>query len=274
MTIAYQHRPLSKILAPAGSQHDEKAQTAYEAAAKESQVDDVPEKYRGKSAKDIIEMHQNSEKRLGQIQNEVGQLRGLVSDLSQIQRASTPVTEDTEDLDLSGDELLQDPVGSMRKVVQHELKPMREEQVRASEQGTVTKEANALITDFPKMEETVASQEFLEFVQRTPSRLADQNVAATSEGVDAIYAARRLLEDFDDFQKSTSPGYGKESPVEKAKKVANEGSGSAMKTSSDDLIHESDVITLINSDPDKYRSPSFQKALLAAIREGRYVKNG
>lgn len=274
MTTAYQHRPLSKILAPAGSQHDEKTPTDSESAVEESTVNDIPEKYRGKSAKDIIEMHQNSEKRLGQIQNEVGQLRGLVSDLSQIQRASTPVTEDTEDLDLSGDELLQDPVGSMRKVVQHELKPMREEQARASDQDVLAKETNALVTEFPDMEKIVASQKFQEFVQRTPSRLADQNVAATSDGVDAVFAARRLLEDFSDFQTTTSPDYGKETPVEKAKKVANEGSGSAMKTSSDDLIHESDVITLINSDPDKYRSPSFQKSLLSAIREGRYVKNG
>jgi hypothetical protein len=37
-------------------------------------------------------------------------------------------------------------------------------------------------------------------------------------------------------------------------------------------VYESDVLKLIQSDPEKYRSPTFQRELAKAIRENRYVK--
>lgn len=281
MTIAYQHRPLSKILAPTAGREQAKSLTEEPKPRDEKgrfvAADDsnVPEKYRGKSVEDVIKMHQNSESRLGQLQNEVGQLRGLVSDLSMLQREPAPTTEPEEDLDLSGDDLLRDPAKAIQQVVQRELKPLKEARDHESSQSIIDKATNDLMRDFPDMESIVMQPEFAKFVDRTPSRQRLRDVAATGQGLDAVNAARTLLEDYADFQAATAPSEDEtkeETPVDKARQVANEGAGGDARVTSDELIYEADVVELINSDPDKYRSPSFQSALLAAIREGRYVR--
>lgn len=269
MTIAYQHRPLSKILAPAAGQSEPQAQTGGQQPA--ASDDDLPEKYRGKSAKEIIAMHQNSEKRLGQLQNEVGQLRGLVSDLSQIQRAAQPTTDELEDLDVSGDQLFSDPVGSIKKVVQRELKPLQEQQTKRAQDSEVERETNRLVADFPDMEQIALSEEFQKFVTRTPGRMRDRDIAAANEGLPSVNAARRLLEDFQDFQSSMKPDLPEPTPSISPVLVANER-GHARARVPGEVIYESDVIAMINSEPEKYRSPTFQRTLAAAIREGRYVK--
>ena len=62
--------------------------------------DDLPEKYRGKSAKEIAEMHQQAEKLIGKQGSEVGELRKVVDDfistqtLKESQTTETPVTSD------------------------------------------------------------------------------------------------------------------------------------------------------------------------------------
>jgi hypothetical protein len=42
--------------------------------------DELPEKYRGKSVKELVEMHQNAEQALGKQSSEVGELRKVVDD--------------------------------------------------------------------------------------------------------------------------------------------------------------------------------------------------
>jgi hypothetical protein len=108
-SYAYQHRPLSSILAPEVGSKREKPSTPdrdpatgqFVAGNEPAQNENLPEKYKGKTAEQIAEMHMNSEKRLGQIQNELGEMRGIVSDLSQIQRPSTPETQVKEEVDVS-----------------------------------------------------------------------------------------------------------------------------------------------------------------------------
>ena len=46
-----------------------------EGAGSTENADDLPEKYRGKSIKDIVEMHQNLERAYGRHNNELGELR-------------------------------------------------------------------------------------------------------------------------------------------------------------------------------------------------------
>ena len=83
-TTAFAPTPQSEILAPAADPTAEAPTDDKPAAAAE--VTEVPEKYKGKSTEDVIDMHQNAEKRLGEIQNELGTMRGLVTDLSSLQR--------------------------------------------------------------------------------------------------------------------------------------------------------------------------------------------
>jgi len=280
MTIAYQHRPLSKILAPTAESTDDQTPTPTQPRNDKGQFEaveqELPEKYRGKTTEQVAEMHMNSERRLGQIQNEVGQLRGLVTDLSTLQRSETPVTEVTpEPLDLTGDQIIADPIGSIRKVVQHDAAAAKPVETQApAVDPLIQMETTALVNDFPDMETVTQTEDFQQFILRTPSRTADARLAAQGEGVHAVRAARRVLEDYQDFQslQAPSPSAQAPTPLEQARAVSNAGAVASARTSSDDVMYEADVIKLCQDNPEKYRSPTFQKQLLASIREGRYVK--
>lgn len=269
--MPYKHRPMSEILAPQTPEPQE-GQTATPAPAPEAS--EVPEKYRGKSVEEVIEMHRNSESRLGQLQNEVGSLRGLVTDLSQVQRPTvTEQVEEVESVTVSGEEILSNPTEAVERIVQPHLDNLEKKKELDAAEAQLLAENAALVSQFD-IDAIVATPEFQQFASRTPSRQADFNTAATGEGLDQVRAARRLLEDFEDFQKQTAqPQTPTPTPVEQARNVSTESGSVAAPISSKPMIYEADVIKLINTDQAKYRSPSFQAELLEAIREGRYVKS-
>ena len=275
MPEAFRRRPLSEILAPAADPAPEgQTEPKKEAAPEPEPKSELPEKYRGKTAEEIAEMHINAEKRLGQLQNEVGSLRGLVTDLSSIQRKPQE-PETTEQVEVSRDEFLDNPTEAMNKVLSHELGKRDKLSEQEAAERQLALEVNALQTQWD-VDSIVSTEEFHKFASRTPSRQQDLMVAAQGEGLEQVRAARRLLEDYDDFvseQKARESSEKKESPVETAKRVATERGGANAPISGKPKIYESDVIDLINSDPMKYRSPSFQRELHDAIKEGRFVKN-
>ena len=204
-----------------------------------------------------------------------------MQDLAQVQRQSTPVTPEPEvPVDVSGDDLISNPADTIRKVVQpliNQSKPKEPAELDKSDQALYSMEQNALLSDFGDPREIVSTQEFQDFVERTPSRQADfQRACDPNEGIEQIRAARRLLEDFTDFTSSmpASEASQRRTAIDSAKRIANEGSGPAGPVSTREPIYEADVIAMINSNPSKYRSPSFQKELHDAIREGRYIKHG
>ena len=56
----------------------------------------LPEKYQGKSLKDLVDMHQNAEKLLGQQGSEVGELRKLVDDHIKAQPINNEATDNSQ----------------------------------------------------------------------------------------------------------------------------------------------------------------------------------
>lgn len=294
MPQAYQHRPLSSILAPTpapraeGSNEtpprDEQGRFTSPEQQKQEVANELPEKYQGKTAQEIAEMHMNAEKELGRVRNEVGTYRGLVNDLTALQRKpAEPQTVSQEKIDVSGDDLLTDPAGAIDKVVTHRLSERDAAEAARRADDEFALEGQRLMADYPELDTIVASREFQEFASRTPSRQRDFVTAAQGEGLEQVRAARRLLEDFNDFTSSGSPAPSAEPStpapaaapqpgVAEARAVANEGAGPAGAVSTKPLMYEADVINLIHTDRAKYNSPSFQAELMEAIREGRYVK--
>ena len=276
--MPYQHKPMNEILAPTAEVQDE-APTADPAAAAQETAKEapaLPEKYAGKTTEQVIEMHQNAESRLGQLQNEVGSLRGVVSDLSQLKRSpAESETEVQEPVTVSGDDLISDPVEAITRVV----KPLFDAQNAKTDanriDALVVTEGTALLTEFGDVGAIVDTPEFIEFANRTASRQADLAEAAKPDAsLSTIRAGRRLLEDFADFQKATAPKETGDTPVETARKVATESGGAGGPVSAKSKIFEADVVKLINGSAEdlaKYRSSAFQKELTDAIKEGRYV---
>lgn len=279
MSNAFSRRSMRDFLVPDAGQ-DGKAPTSEEPVedSQEAAADDLPAKYKGKSVSEIVEMHRNAEKRLGEIQNELGVTRGLVSDLASIQRSQpAPSTEDQdEQIELTSDDLLRDPVAGITKIVsaqtrQADLK--RQEDVLASQ---VTAETNSLYSDYPDLESVISTPEFVEWAKRKPSRVADFQTAATAEGIEQVRAARRLLDNYSDLVDSTpseEPAKKKPTPVEKARQASNESGNTNQQVATGEVFYQDEVVDLIRTNPGKWRSPTFQKEFKKAVAEGRYVSN-
>lgn len=234
-----------------------------------SDDNDLPEKYRGKSTQEIIEMHRNAEKALGERNNELGQWRSLTSQLIEA-KSEDDLSDDAED-ELSSDDLFDDPKGAIARVVEQELQArlapyeqsMRDQQISEAEAAFAAKHENA--------ESLVNTTEFSEWLNRSEYRIQDAQAAAQGD----LVAADRLLVDFKESAAgqslSEAPSQRNERPsgVEAARHVATERGGTSGAISSAKTYNATDLARLINSDPRKYNSPDFQKELQVAIKEGR-----
>ena len=283
---AFQHRPMSDILVadpePAAKTVDPAPVIPATTVIPEPQPKVLSEKYKDKTVAEVADMHSNAEKELGRVRNELGVQRGLVQDLSQLSRQvapAEPAVAPQEERTITGDQLITEPEKSVMAIIQPALDAERKRTDAVVAETRLGDEAKALETEFGDYSATVATEEFQTFATRTPSRQQDLLVAATGKGLDQVRAARRLLEDYTDFQTQVKPVPVPDAAttavlagVAEAAGVATEAGASAAPISSKPQILETDVIALINSDPLKYRSPSFQAELTSAIREGRFVR--
>lgn len=135
--------------------------------------DQLPDKYKGKSLTEIVEMHRNAESELGRARNEIGQVRRLADELLGINRAQAPRTEVENPpprKKLTSDRLLDDPEQAVVEVVRSEA----EQRERAQAERMARLEAELLLTKFerkhPNFQSTIADPKFAEWVQKSSLR--------------------------------------------------------------------------------------------------------
>jgi hypothetical protein len=239
-----------------------------ESEAPEQDEPELPEKLRGKSLTEIAEMYQNLEREYGRQANEVGTYRDLVQSLSAAKREQdlSEATETDSKKEVTADDLFEDPNAAIRRIVEQELSPLKETQQRTTHAQAIAQ----LHQEFPDMEQIGADPEFLAFVERNPYRLQDAQKWMQTQDVDA---ARRLLTDWSEFTPPKQEAKKPSDPaprgnVAAARQDATESGGSA--EVGKPLMYESDVIALMQKDPEKYESESFQAQLRDAIKEGRF----
>jgi hypothetical protein len=265
------------IIVEPNNEDENDGQEDRQAETQEAAESQVPEKYKGKTLEQVIEMHQNAEKKIGQQANEVGTYRELVSSLSEVKRvkdldessdtAEKPVEISTDDLwDKPGEAI----AGVVKSVLKEELAPLREEQVATSRNNSVQQ----LMSDFPDAEQVGATQEFQDFVSRSPYRMNDAQKWVETQDVEA---ARRLLSDYKEFAGTalvTEEVEEVKPNLEAARKATTEsGRGSAGAVSGKKVLRRSEVSKIIATDRARYNSDSFQGELLEAIRDGRFIED-
>ena len=102
--------------------------TNEEEQPKEEQTEEskpVPSKFQGKSVDEILESYQNLEQQYGKQGNELGELRKLADNLIQknLQESQTKTTQ--EQPSYSDEDFLNNPVDSVRKIVEEALQPIK-----------------------------------------------------------------------------------------------------------------------------------------------------
>lgn len=234
--------------------------------------DDIPEKYRGKSLQEVIAMHAEAEKRVGQFRDEIGQWRSLTDSLAQAATARTkesPTDKPTDTLP-SEDDFFKSPIEATRKLIEAVIN----DRVSNLEQGVSQVAGNVEFekfkNEFPDFDAKVRSDEFRAWASRSQFRMNDALAAAKGD----MTAARRLMTDWNEIEalsgasrQETGATQQTNSGVEAARAASTDTGGRRSAPAGKPTYTRAEIVDMIVRDPNKYES--LQAEIQAAIREGR-----
>ena len=228
----------------------------------EAEEDDgIPDKYRGKDIKDIVQMHQEAEKLLGRQSSEVGELRKIVDDFvkSQIQSAQSPQQETDEEIDFFADpeKAIAKAINShpSLKAAEQTSKAMMQQQTLAQLQST-----------HPDFLEIIQDTSFQEWVQGSKVRLELYQRADQQFDFDS---ANELISTWKERQNMvTETAKVQKEDRKRQLKAASTGSASgSTEAPSRKIYRRADIIKLMQTDPKRYTQ--LQPEIMAAYAEGR-----
>lgn len=225
--------------------------------------DDLPEKYRGKSAKEIALMHQAAEKLIGKQGSEVGDLRRIVDDFIKTQTLKEAKKEE-ESNDDPGDYFV-DPKQAVRREIDNH--PAVKEAKQASMAMRQQEVLNKLATKHPNFMDTIQDPTFAEWIESSRVR---KELYARAEVQYDFDAADELLSTWQERQ-ATSKQVQETSKLDRDKqlKAASVNTQGATESVAKKKYRRQDIIKLMQTDPDRY--DAMQSEISAAYRENRII---
>ena len=218
--------------------------------------EDLPDKYKGKSASDIARMHQELEKRLGQQSSEVGELRRhfdeYVQSNVQAQQSAPEVVEEVD--------FFADPNAAMAKAIDNHPTLRQAQQVAA--EMAKSQAIAQLKSAHPDMDNVLKDEGFKEWVRSSPIR------RELFQQADARYdfqAANELITLYKERQGVVAQAAKVEKQNQK-NEVKRASTGTARSNpegaTSKKIYRRRDIIELMNSDPKRYEEllPEIMKA--------------
>jgi hypothetical protein len=245
---------------------DSTADGQTETANVNEQVEELPEKYRGKSAIEIARMHQEAEKLIGRQANEVHEVRSLADQLLKQQldskaKEAKPIEESLED------DFFADPASAVNRQV--EKHPAVLEARQAALEMKRMKTAQQLSTKHPDFATIASDSGFQDWVKSSAIRL---NLFAKADAEFDFESADELLSTYKELKQIKQQNQVQQSAnvesksQEQAMKAATVDVGGAGETSRK-VYRRADLIKLRMTDPDRYMQLSDE--IMAAYAEGR-----
>ena len=222
--------------------------------------EDIPEKYKGKSAKDIIRMHQEAEKLLGRQSSEVGELRKLVDNFIQTQTANAEKPKE------SGEEIdfFENPQAAIEQMVNNHPKFKQTEEIsrQFKQQQTLTQ----LQTNHPDFQDIVADEEFASWVNASKVR---QELYRRADADFDYDSADELLSNWKERKSIVKQSKEHEEAARKQQaKAASTGTAKGSgETPRKKIYRRTDIINLMQNDPQRYLQLADEITL--AYSEGR-----
>jgi len=223
-------------------------------------TDDLPDKYRGKSIKDIVRMHQEAERLAGRHSGEVGELRRVIDTFIQSpkQQQTSAVQEDDDT------SFFDDPKTAIARAIENH--PAIQEAKRTTSDIRKSAALATLQEQHPDMEQIVQDPAFGEWIQASKVRQrlfreADQNYDYDT--------ANELLTNWKERRGTVEKAQVAEKQAQKeAVKKASTGSATGNGGGSKKpILRRLDIIKLMKTDPDRYQR--LQPEIMAAYAEGR-----
>lgn len=235
---------------------------------------DLPEKFRGKSVKDIVSSYQQLESQMGRMANDLGTQRVLTDRLLNLRRDNdlrqngAGVTQDyPETPKLKATDLAEDPAGSIQRVVNATIAKRDQETEQATREHARNAAAARLVQDHPDYQEYVNNAEFTQFINASPSRKR----AAVSAQQGDFDAGNDLLTEFKAHKKMASQTddntrleAARSASLESGSRGNSEGTSKAGK-----VYSRADLLRLQLTNPDLYYSDEYQAVIMKAYAEKR-----
>lgn len=223
--------------------------------------DDVPDKYRGKSIREVVSMHQEAEKLIGKHSSEVGELRGVVDGYiqNQLVAQSQPQPEPEPEVDF-----FEDPAKAVSRAIENHPSVQQAQQVaqESQQQASLAK----LQQKHPDMQTVIGNPSFAEWVQSSPVRKelyqrADQqfDYNCADELISQFKERSNVAQQAQQVEQAT-----RQQQVKAAQTGAGSGNGGS---GAKRVYRRADIIKLMKTDPDRYEALSTE--IMQAYAEGR-----
>jgi len=223
--------------------------------------DDIPDKYKGKSVKDIVRMHQEAERAIGKQGSEVGELRRIVDDFVKAQtvtqKQQAPEVEEEVDFFTDPDKAIARAIEKHPKVRQAE--ELNEQMKRAEALAN-------LKTAHPDFTQVVQDGSFVEWIGKSKVR---QELFSRADRYYDFDAANELLSTWKERkqvvdQSTAVEKVQRKQAVKSASTGSTKGSG---ETASKKTYRRADIIELMRTNPDRYEQ--LAPEIMQAYAEGR-----
>ena len=223
---------------------------------------EIPDKYQGKSAQELVQMHQEAEKLLGRQSSEVGELRKVVDNYIQTQLTTEPQQQQQEQVEEV--DFFTDPEKAVAQAIQNHPKIKEAESV--SQQYKMQTALSALKTNHPDMESILKDTKFAEWIQA--SKIRTKLFVAADKQYD-YEAADELFNLWKERQQMIGQAANAEKQSRKqAVRTASTGNASGSSESSPKKIYRrADIIKLMKDDPHRYSA--LQDEIMRAYAEKR-----
>jgi len=229
-------------------------------ATPEPQEPQIPDKYQGKSAEELVQMHQEAEKLLGRQSSEVGELRKVVD--TYIQTQLTPeqqAPQEVEEIDF-----FTDPDKAVDRAIQNHPK------IREAEAVTNQyRQSNAMAQlkgKHPDMEAILQDIKFGEWIEASKVRtrlFVDADQKYDHEAADELFS---LWKERQNVVQQTAKV--EQQARKQAVKTASTGNARGSSESAPKKIYRrADIINLMKTDPNRYAA--LQPEIMKAYQEKR-----
>lgn len=222
---------------------------------------DVPEKYRGKSLKEVVQMHQEVEQVMSRHSAEVGELRKVVDEYITTQTQSAPKQNVEPESDI---DYFTDPQGAVNRAIENHPK------IRAAEEYSTNYKKQSAMAELsnrhPDMNTILNDPKFAEWIKS--SKIRTQLFVQADQDYDAE-AADELFSLWKDRKSVAQQTANAEKQVRKQQlKSVNTGNARGSgEGSRKKQYRRIDLIKLKNSDPVRYNAMADE--ILKAYKEGR-----
>jgi len=228
------------------------------------QEPELPEKYKGKSVEDLVQMHQELEKFSGKQSTEVGELRKLVDEHIQTQLVAQQAPQQQQQQDDEDIDFFVDPDKAVNRAIDNHPKIKEAEAYtqQYKQQATLAQ----LKSEHPEMEQILQDPKFAEWIKG--SKVRTQLFVQADQGYD-YDSANELFSLWKERNQVVQQTAQAEKEARKsAVKSANTGNARGTAEGSRRKVYRrADIIKLMRTDPERYQSMSDE--LLKAYAEGR-----